>query len=103
VKTSYHLTSEDGIHNWKNRGIAYRHDANIFRYTDGTVNQWTIVERPTAYVENGHVTHFNFSVIDVSKGEDRANDNHGSKIVVVPFDGEAFDRDMQSQVEKLRK
>ncbi len=70
----------------------------VFRYTDGTVNDWTFVERPTAYVENGHVTHFIFSVIDLGKGQDRSNDNHGSKIVVVPFDGKAFDRDMQAIV-----
>ena len=70
----------------------------MFQYTDGAVNDWTFVERPTAYVENGHVTHFIFSVIDLGKGQDRPNDNHGSKIVVVPFDGEAFDRDMQAIV-----
>jgi hypothetical protein len=50
---------------------------------------------PTAYTEDGHITHFNFSVIDVTKGADRGNDNHGSKIIVVPFDAKAFDRDMQ--------
>ena len=37
-------------------------------------------------------------MIDFNKGQDRPNDNHGSKIVVVPFDGEAFDRDMQAIV-----
>ena len=95
VDTSYHFTSEDGIHNWKSRGIAFRKDAGIFRYTDGTVNQWGIVQRMTAHLEDGHVTHFLFSVIDVNKGEDRADDNHGSKIVIVPFDGVAFDRDLQ--------
>lgn len=97
-RTSYHLTSEDGIHNWKNRGVAFSDDAGIFRYTDGTVNKWTIVQRPTAYVEGGHVAAFNFSVIDVNKGEDCPDDNHGSKIVVVPFDGEAFGRDMKKIV-----
>ncbi len=44
------------------------------------------------------IPHFNFSVIDVPKGEDRANDAHGSKIIVVPFDGVAFDREMQQRV-----
>lgn len=44
------------------------------------------------------MTHFIFSVIDVGKGRDQGNDNHASKIVVVPFDGEALDHDMQQLV-----
>jgi hypothetical protein len=99
-KTTYHFSSKDGIHDWKYRGIAYRKDEALFRYTDGTVDEWNIVQRPTAYVEDGHITHFNFSVIDVTKGADRGNDNHGSKIIVIPFDGEAFDREMQTLVER---
>jgi len=99
-KTSYHFSSEDGIHDWVYRGIAFKKDeTKIFRYTDGTENDWEFIERPTAYVENGHVKCFIFSVIDVHKGEDLGGDNHGSKIVVVPFDGESFDRDMQSIVD----
>lgn len=97
-KTTYHFSSKDGIHDWTYRGIAYRKDEALFRYPDGTVDEWYIVQRPTAFVEDGHITHFNFSVIDVTKGADRANDPHGSKIIVVPFDGEAFDRDMQAVV-----
>ncbi|MDZ8117039.1 hypothetical protein [Pontiella agarivorans] len=100
-KTSHHFSSIDGITDWKYRGIAFKKDeTKIFRYTDGTVNDWQYIERPTAYLDEqtGHVTHFIFSVIDVKKGQDRANDNHASKIVVVPFDGEAFDRDMQALV-----
>lgn len=97
-KTTYHFSSEDGIHDWKYRGIAYRKDESIFRYTDGTVDEWPIVQRPTAYTEDGHITHFNFSVLDVSKGEDKGGDRHGSKIIVVPFDGEAFDREMRKIV-----
>lgn len=100
TKTSHHFTSMDGITDWKYQGVAYKKDAKIFRYTDGTVNEWVFVERPTAYVENGHVTHFIFSVIDVGKGQDRANDNHASKIVVVPFDGKAFDRYMKKKVKE---
>lgn len=100
-KTSYHFTSEDGITDWKYRGIAFeKGESKIFKYTDGTVNQWEFVERPTAYVENGHVTHFIFSVLDVHKGKDLANDNHGSKIVVVPFDGKAFDKYINKIVRK---
>ncbi|MDF7826706.1 hypothetical protein P4B35_21935 [Pontiellaceae bacterium B12227] len=101
TKTSHHFSSIDGITDWKYRGIAFKkEETKIFRYTDGTVNDWQYIERPTAYVDEatGHVTHFIFSVIDVKKGQDRASDNHASKIVVVPFDGEAFDRDMQTRV-----
>ncbi|MFG0254716.1 MAG: hypothetical protein ACF787_06410 [Rhodopirellula sp. JB053] len=103
TKTSHHFTSADGIHDWTYRGIAFKKDeTKIFRSTDGTINDWEFIERPTAYVDEktGHVTHFIFSVIDVHKGGDNGNDNHASKIVVVPFDGEAFDRDMNKLVEK---
>ncbi|WP_139958673.1 glycoside hydrolase family protein [Flavicella sediminum] len=102
-KTTYHFSSKDGIKDWKYRSIAYRKDESIFRYTDGTVDEWYIVQRPTAYTENGHITHFNFSVIDVTKGADRGNDKHGSKIIVVPFDGEAFDKDMQAIIAAEKK
>lgn len=95
---TYHFTSPDGIHDWKYRGIAFRNDGDFFKYTDGTVNHWPIVQRMTVFVENGHPTHFLFSVIDVRKGQDGPNDTHGSKILIVPFDGEAFDRDMQKKV-----
>lgn len=99
-KTSHHFTSVDGIKDWVYRGVAFKKgESKIFKYTDGTINDWEFIERPTAYVdeETGHVTHFIFSVIDVHKGRDRENDNHASKIVVVPFDGKAFDRDMQAR------
>lgn len=98
-KTSYHFSSKDGINDWKYKGIAFKKGVDkIFKYEDGTINDWEFVERPTAYVENGHVTHFIFSVLDVHKGKDGANDNHASKIVVVPFDGRAFDEYMNQSV-----
>ncbi len=100
---TYHLTSEDGIHNWKVRGLAYHKDKHIFRYTDGTVNEWYTVQRPTVYTENGLVKAFNFSVIDVHKGQDAGNDNNGSKIVVVPFDGEAFNKHITELVRNEHK
>ncbi|MGA9637561.1 glycoside hydrolase family protein [Flavobacterium sp.] len=102
-KTSHHFTSDDGLHNWTYRGIAFNKEAMVFKYTDGTVNNWEYIERPTAYVENGHVTHFMFSVIDVGKGQDKSNDNHGSKIIVVPFDGNAFDEHMQKIIKAEKK
>ena len=90
---AYHLTSVDGIHNWTNRGIAFDPRQDFVRYTDGTVNHWYKMERPQVYLENGHVTHFTFAVIDVEKSQDVGNDNHDSKVIVVPFDGVQFDID----------
>lgn len=55
------------------------------------MNRWTKIERPGVYLENGHVTHFTFAVIDSEKDDDKGGDTHGSKVIVVPFDGAAFD------------
>lgn len=95
-RKAYHITSVDGIKNWTFRGLAYDPTTNFLRYTDGTVNHWEKIERPGVLLENGHVTHFTFAVLDVPKNEERGNDTHGSKIVVVPFDGAALDRDLQN-------
>jgi hypothetical protein len=65
------------------------------RYTDGTVNHWEKMERPGVLIENGHVTAMTFAVIDVPKDKEKGNDGHGSKIIVVPFDGAALDRDLR--------
>lgn len=92
--TMYHFASENAV-DWHYMGIALeKENDKIFRYEDGTLNDWKFVERPNAYIEDGHITHFIFSVIDVHKGSDGGNDNHASKIVVVPFDGKAFDARM---------
>jgi hypothetical protein len=48
------------------------------------------------FLVNGHVAYFIFAVLDVPKDEERGNDTHGSKVIVVPFDGVAFDRDMEA-------
>jgi hypothetical protein len=82
---AYHLTSKDGLTNWTNRGIAYNPDVPFVRYTDGTVNQWKMMERP--------------AIIDVTKQEERPNDLPGSKIIVVPFDGERFNKDLSKLYE----
>jgi hypothetical protein len=37
-----------------------------------------------------------FVAIDVEKEQDKGNDGHGSKFIVVPFDGAALDRDLQT-------
>ncbi|MGA9637563.1 hypothetical protein [Flavobacterium sp.] len=103
VDDSYHFTSPDGIHDWKSRGLAFKKNADIFKYTNGLGNKWGIVQRMTVYVENGHPSHFLFSVIDVPKGQDRGNDQHGSKIVIVPFDGKAFDKYMKKIIKAEKK
>jgi MYXO-CTERM domain-containing protein len=93
ARKAYHFTSTDGINNWKNMGLAYDPTSNFVRYTDGTVNNWYKMERAGVVMENGHVSAFTFAVIDVDKTLDLANDTHGSKIIVVPFDGVTFDSD----------
>lgn len=92
-RKAYHLTSLDGIHDWKLDGLAYDPRRDFIRYTDGTVNRWTKLERPGVLLENGHVTHFTFAVIDSEKEVEKGGDNHGNKVIVVPFDGAAFDAD----------
>lgn len=96
TRTAYHLTSVDGITHWVNRGIAYQPDVPFVRYTDGTVNKWKMMERPAVYVEDGVVKAFTFAVIDVTKQEEKPDDLHGSKVIVVPFDGEKFNADMKA-------
>jgi len=98
-RKAYHLTSKDGIHNWVNRGIAYDPTTDLIRYTDGTVNHWHKLERPGVYVENGVVKALTLAAMDVEKENDRGNDRHGSKIVVIPFDGESFNRDLRSEAQ----
>jgi hypothetical protein len=59
------------------------------------VNHWHKIERPGVLVQNGHVTHFTLAVLDVEKNLEQGDDNHSSKIIVVPFDGVSLDRDLQ--------
>jgi hypothetical protein len=94
-RKAYHLTSTNGIDGWTYRGIAYEPTADFIRYTDGAVNRWTKLERPSIYIENGHVAAVTLAVIDVEKEQEKGNDGHGSKIIVIPFDGAAMDRDLQ--------
>ena len=54
------------------------------------------LERPSVFIENGHVAAVTLAVIDVPKEQEKGNDNHGSKVVVIPFDGAALDRALQS-------
>ena len=97
-RKAFHLTSSDGIANWTNRGLAYDPATNFVRYTDGTVNHWDKIERPGVLLLNGHVAYFTFAVLDVPKDQEKGNDIHGSKVIVVPFDGAALDRDLEKML-----
>jgi hypothetical protein len=98
ARKAFHLTSTDGIHHWMLRGLAYDPTTDFVHYTDGTVNHWNKMERPGVYVENGHVTAVTLASIDIPKEDDHGNEPHGSKVVVIPFDGAAFDADMQKTI-----
>ena len=92
VRKMYHLMSADGVHDWKNMGLAVDPTTDFVRYTDGTLNHWYNMERPNVYMENGHVTHFTFAVSDINKnGTNPAPTS--SKVIVIPFDGVTFDAD----------
>jgi hypothetical protein len=93
-RKAYHLTSSNGLTDWENRGLAYDPTVDFVRYKNGVVNRWNKLERPSVFVEDGHVKFFTFAVIDVPKDDQRGNDGHGSKVIVVPFDGRSLDRDL---------
>ncbi len=95
-RKAYHLTSKDGITNWTFRGLAYDPTQDFVHYPDGTVNHWFKMERPGVLIENGHVTAFTLASLDVEKNLELGNDIHGSKVVVIPFDGAALDRDLEN-------
>jgi hypothetical protein len=94
-KVGYHLTSPDGINDWTDQGFAYdpRMAKQLFSYTDGTVVSWTKMERPNIIMDNGHITHFTFAVTDVEKAQITGGSNHGNKVIVMAFDGVAFDNE----------
>ena len=58
------------------------------------MKHWDKIERPGVLLDDGHVAYFTFAVLDVPKDQELANDNHGSKVIVVPFDGVKFDREL---------
>jgi len=96
-RVGWHLYSPDGINHWKDDGLAYspRVFQQVFCYEGSTAcTQWFKSERPGVVLENGHPTHITLAVADVDK--DFAipkGSNHGSKVVVLPFDGVTFDQD----------
>src|SRR4029077_9804855 len=101
-RVGWHLYSPDGINHWKDGGLAYSPMAyqKVFCYDGSTTcTQWYKSERPGVVMENGHPTHIPLAVADVDK--DFAipkGSNHGSKVVVLPFDGVAFDQDYGTAV-----
>jgi hypothetical protein len=42
-------------------------------------------------MEDGHVVAMTLAAIDVAKDKELGNDKHGSKVIVIPFDGAALD------------
>lgn len=84
-RKAYHLTSQDGIHNWVYEdGIAY--DPDILKRVGGTLGAWWKLERPKIRQDKfGRATHINFATIDTLKNHDLANDNHSSKNIVLPL------------------
>ncbi|HET9956201.1 MAG TPA: MYXO-CTERM sorting domain-containing protein [Polyangiaceae bacterium] len=95
-RVGWHVYSADGI-NWKDNGYAWspRDYQKIFCYEGTTTcSQWYKMERPGVVLQNGHPTHITWAVSDVDKDNQvLPGTNHGTKIVVVPFDGVAFDND----------
>ncbi len=91
AKKAYFYSSTDGI-NWKAEdGYGYDPTSNMVRYTDGTINHWALLERPSVYTENGHAVAMTFAAINVPKEQDTANSGNGSKVIVVPVDGLSYD------------
>jgi hypothetical protein len=96
-RVGWHVYSTDGITNWKDNGYAWspREYQRIFGYEGSTTKtQWYKMERPGVVLQDGHPTHITWAVSDVDKDNMiPGNSNHGSKVIVVPFDGVAFDND----------
>ncbi|MFJ4037564.1 RICIN domain-containing protein [Microbacterium sp. NPDC090007] len=91
AKKAYHYTSTDGATGWTLQpGVAYDANVDFTTYTDGTKNHWAKLERPSMYLENGVPKAMTFAVVDVEKNQENGNDGHGSKVIVVPFDGAAL-------------
>jgi MYXO-CTERM domain-containing protein len=96
-RVGWHVYSADGVTNWKDNGYAWspREYQKIFGYEGSTTKtQWYKMERPGVVLEGGHPTHITWAVSDVDKDNMiPGNSNHGSKVIVIPFDGVAFDND----------
>ncbi|HEX2872004.1 MAG TPA: MYXO-CTERM sorting domain-containing protein [Polyangiaceae bacterium] len=95
-RVGWHVYSTDGL-NWKDNGYGWspRDYQKLFCYEGTTTcNQWYKMERPGVVLQDGHPTHITWAVADVDKDNQvLPGTNHGTKIIVVPFDGVAFDND----------
>lgn len=95
-RVGWHVYSTDGL-TWKDNGYAWspRDYQKIFCYEGTTTcTQWYKMERPGVVLQDGHPTHITWAVADVDKDNQvLPGTNHGTKIIVVPFDGAAFDKD----------
>jgi len=95
-RVGWHLYSSDGL-SWKDNGYAWspRDYQKIFCYEGSThCDAWYKMERPGVVLEGGHPTHITWAVSDVDKDNQvLPGTNHGTKVVVVPFDGVTFDND----------
>jgi MYXO-CTERM domain-containing protein len=96
-RVGWHVYSPDGITGWKDNGYAWsgRDYQKIFCYEGSTTcTAWYKMERPGVVLEDGHPTHITWAVSDVDKDNQvLPGTNHGTKVIVVPFDGVAFDTD----------
>lgn len=83
-REAYYMRSPDGV-NWHvDPGFAYTTD--FMKYENGQLEKWYKWERVKVRLdEYGRATHLNFAAIDVSKKEDKGNDKHSSKNVVLPL------------------
>jgi hypothetical protein len=95
-RVGWHLYSPDGI-SWKDNGYAWspRDYKKIFCYQGSDhCDAWYKMERPGVVLQDGHPTHMTWAVADVDKDNQvTPGTNHGTKVVVIPFDGVAFDTD----------
>ena len=96
-RVGWHVYSPDGITGWKDNGYAWspRDYQKIFCYEGTTTyTAWYKMERPGVVLEDGHPMYITWAVADVDKDNAiPAGSHHGTKVVVVPFDGVAFDAD----------
>ena len=99
TRKAFYIISENGLDGWKLAdGIAYSPAVDFLRYENSdVVNRWDKIERPGVYMEDGIVKAMTFAVLDLPKEEDKGNDGHASKVIVVPFDGEALNRFAREQ------
>ncbi len=83
-KRAIYLRSPDGIHWECDPGLGY--NTSVTSYENGVKNHWYKLERPHVIQDRfGRATHLSLATLDVPKKEDRANDNHNSKNIILPL------------------